>query len=334
MLRYRILTLFLLIQTVFLISCNKCKLEPSREVPKSVLLKIDETAKSYVDENGNHFYAGAFKSIQDTLLFKLPMKAGEKYQIYCARSQPVYDTDMYLLTSELDTISKALFYPPFLTEMFFLPVTTGDYYLGLKLNDSYNQDLRYKLYFEKCEEKNYTFCNKNWEGRGNWESIHEQSIKYSCSDSKNIKWLKLLQPIKRNSKISFTVRTENDSIPSVGFAFANNYELIDNGKFQGKLPKNGSYFNFNDTTSFRMVYARKGLANGYISAILNTDKVNPQEGIKFEIVRVAFSNHQVYINGQPLDYTLATENYNRFYLMIEDVSENDVFFENFKIEEI
>lgn len=334
MFKYRILTLTLFTQMLFHFSCEKCELDPSNVTTKSVLLEIDENAKSYVDENGNHFYSGAFKSIQDTLLFKLPMKAGAKYQIYCSRSEPVYDVEMYLLNSELDTISKALFYPPYLTEIFFLPVTTDDYYVGLKLDDSYNQDLRYKLYFEKCEEKNYSFSEKNWEGRGHWQNINKQTIKYNGSKSQNIKWLRLIQVLKSNSKISFTVRTENNTIPSVGFAFAYNYELIDNGVFQEKLPANGSYFNFNDTTTFRMVYARDGLANGYISATLNTNDVNPKRGIKFEIVKVGFSNHQVYINNKPLDYTLATKNYKHFYLVIEDISKSDVYFEDFKIEEI
>ncbi len=334
MLIHRILTLGLLIQILFLFSCNKCELEPSKQIPDAVLLNIDENAKSFVDENGNHFYSGAFKSTQDTLLFKLPMKADEKYQIYITRDEPIYDVEMYLLTSELDTISKALFYPPYLTEMFFLPVTNDNYFLSLKLADSYNQDLRYKLYFEKIEENYYSFSEKNWEGLGHWEIVNEHSIKYNCSESKNIKWLRLVHNVKYNSKISFTIRTENNSIPSVGFAYSGNYDMIERGLFQEKLPQNGSYFNFNDTTSFRMVYIRDGFANGYIYASLDIENINPQEGIKFEIRRADISNHKVYINNQPLNYSLATKNYSHFYLMIEDKNQNDVYFENFKIEEL
>ena len=83
-----------------------------------------------------------------------------------------------------------------------------------------------------------------------------------------------------------------------------------------------------------MVYNRNGIPGSYIYAILNTENVNPKEGIKFEIAHVDDSNHQVFINNKPLNYSLATYNYNRFYLIIEDISENDVFFENFRIEEM
>ena len=319
----------------FLSSCNNCELDSTKSKKmKSIYLEMDEAENSYVDKSGNHFYSGAFESIQDTLLFKVSMDAGAKYQIYYTGSEPVYDVQMYLLNSDLDTISKALFYPPYLTEMFFLPTKTDNYYIGLKLSDSYNQDLRFKLYFEKCQDKNYTFCDKNWEGLGDWENLNKQTVKYNCSASQNIKWLRLIQTIKPNSKITFTVRTETNIIPSVGFAFACNYELTESGVFQEKLPRQGSYFNFNDTTSFRMVYNRNGIPGSYISAVHNAKNVNPTKGIKFEILHVDDSNHQVFINNEPLNYTLATYNYNRFYLIIEDIGESDVFFENFIIEEI
>ena len=316
-------------------SCSECELD-STESKKlnSILLEIDEAENSYVDEIGNHFYSGAFNSIQDTLLFKVSLKSGCKYQIYYTGPEPVYDVDMYLLNSNLDTISKALFYPPYLTEMFFTPAATDIYYIGLKLSDSYNQDLRFKLYFEKCEDENYSFCDKNWEGSGHWENLNEQTIKYNCSASRNIKWLRLIQAIKPNSKISFTVRTETSFIPSVGFAFAGTLELTKQGVFQEKLPQQGSYFNFNDTTSFRMVYNRYDNPGSYIYAFLNTKNINPIEGIKFEIVRADNSNHKVYINNEPSNYVLATYNYSQFYLVIEDIGESDVFFENFRIEEI
>lgn len=319
----------------FLSSCNNYELDSSESKKmKSILLEIDEAENSYIDKSGNHFYSGAFESIQDTLLFKVSMEAGVKYQIYYTGPEPVYDVQMYFLNSNLDTISKALFYPPYLTEMFFLPAKTDIYYVGLNLTDSYNQDLRFKLYFEKCQDKNYSFCDKKWEGLGDWKKLNEQTIKYNSSASQNIKWLRLIQAIKPNSKITFTVRTETNIIPSVGFAFAWNYELTELGRFQEKLPRQGSYFNFNDTTSFRMVYNRNGIPGNYIHAILNTKNVNPKEGINFEIVHVDDSNHQVFINNEPLNYSLATYNYNRFYLIIEDISESDVFFENFRIEEM
>lgn len=327
--------IFLIILTYFLSSCNNCELDSTESKKmKSILLEIDAAENSYVDKSGNHFYSGAFESIQDTLLFKVSMEAGVKYQIYYTGSEPVYDVQMYLLNSNLDTISKAIFNPPYLTEMFFVPAKTDIYYIGLKLSDSYNQDLRFKLYFEKCQVKNYSFCDKNWEGLGDWKNQNEQTIKYNSSASQNIKWLRLIQAIQPNSKISFTVRTETDIIPSVGFAFAGTYDLTERGVFQEKLPRQGSYFNFNDTTSFRMVYNRNGIPGNYISAILNTENINPKEGINFEIVHVDDSNHQVFINNKPLNYSLATYNYNRFYLIIEDISESDVFFENFIIEEI
>lgn len=319
----------------FFYSCKKCELDLSKPDKKeSILLKIDETENSYVDQNGNPFYSGVFKSIQDTILFKVPMEAGVKYQIYCSRSEPIYDVQMYLLDSNLDTISKALFYPPYLTEMFFIPANSDNYYVGLKLSDSYNQDLRYKLYFEKIEENNFSFCEKNWEGLGHWESTDEQTIKYNCSESQNIKWLRLIQAIKPNSKISFTVRADTNNIPSVGFAFAETYELLESGRFQEKLPRQGSYFNFNDTTSFRMAYIGKEFTDGYIYAFLDAKNVNPKEGIKFEIVPIENAHYRIYINNKPLNYTFATYSYTRFYLIIEDISQSDVYFENFKIEEI
>lgn len=297
-------------------------------------MEMNDAENSYVDQNGNHFYSDAFKSIQDTILFKVPMEEGVKYQIYCSRSEPIYDVQMYLLNSDLDTISKALFYPPYLTEMFFIPANSDNYYVSLKLSDSYNQDLRFKIYFEKIEENSYSFCEKSWEGLGHWESINEQTIKYNCSESQNIKWLRLIQAIKPNSKISFTIRSDSNNIPSVGFAFAETYELVERGRFQEKLPRQGSYFNFNDTTSFRMAYIGKGFTDGYISAILYAGDVNPKEGIRFDIVRIENDHYKIYINNKPLNYTFLTYSYNRFYLIIEDISENNVYFENFKIEEI
>ncbi len=315
-------------------SCVECEPETNNTERKSILLEINDAANCYVNDDGNNYFSGAFTSIQDTLLFKVPMEIGAKYQIYFTHSEPIYDIQMYLLNSELDTISQARFYPPYLTEMFYVPAKTADYYIGLKLSDSYNQDLRFKLYFEKFKESNYSFCEKNWEGVGHWEKQNEKSIKYLSSDSKNIKWLRLLHSITPNSKISFIVRSETNTIPSVGFAFAQNYHLIERGQFQEKLPAEGSYFNFNDTTSFRMMYIRNGLSDGYIFASLDLENIDPKNGIKFEIVPADPTHKQVYINNNPTDYTLLTEYYSRFYLIIDDISQNDITFEDFKIEEM
>lgn len=325
--------ILLLMAVTSLYSCKKCELNPSKlDKKESIPLEMNEINNSYIADNGNHFYSGAFESIQDSILFKVKLKSGEKYQLFCTRiGQSFPDIRMQLLNSDMDTISDALAYPH-LTELFFTPVKTDDYFIVLSLSESYNQNLRFKLYFEKCKSSDYSFGEYNWEGKGDWEELNSNSIKYNCSESKNIRWLRLRSRVSSTSKISFTVRSESDSIPSIGFAFSKNYELAQWGEFQEKLPELGTYFNFNDSSSFRMMYLTNGASN-YIHGSLDLPNINAKSGIKFEIVPIDF-HQQVYINGIPINYSISTHSYNRFYLLIEDINQSDIIFDNFKIEEI
>ena len=165
--------LFLVAISFLALSCQKEKVDPIPEpvLDEGILLEINEGENFYIGETGNHFYSNSISHENDSTLYKLKIKTGVKYHIYCLK--PDFKESyikMVLLNSEREIISESTNQDG-KVEIFFTPSVDENLYLVVTIGFDVIKPIEYNLYFEELTPADLSFVGYNWETSGNWKVI-------------------------------------------------------------------------------------------------------------------------------------------------------------------
>lgn len=322
--------IFLLAIAAVVASCSKDDIDSLLKNHQSIPLEINTDFNTYQSPDGDNFYRNAFSDKNDMHVYKLSLEAGKKYHVFCIQKNLlITNMEMYLLNSEMDTISKSQMLNN-IPEIFFTANKTTDYYLITKLNGDFNQQLSYNIYFESCAPVNYSFFGKNWSGTGKWTGLNETAISFKGHDTGMMRWLKLDSDLPEFPEIVFTLKSDTKtSMPSIGFVFNASENMMNWGDFQEKLPQSGVCFNIQTNSTYRKITFENG-GMGFQYGEIDIPNLDLQSGVNVKIIYDYPFNRLVYINNTPVGYVSNVKNH-KFFLIIEDFGHDEIRIENLQM---
>lgn len=310
------------------LSCQKDKVDPntSTNLRESILLEISPDQNSYIGATGNHYYTHIFTHKNDTNLYELKIKKGVKYHMICVQPDLVStNIKMELKNSK----GKLLYYSVNFegkTEMVFAPDTDENLYLWVTLNNGTSESLKYNLYFEESNPADFNFMNLNWGASGNWKAINSQTLEFTCSDTREFRWIRLNSTIPDNVDLSFTMKSiTKTELPSFGFVLDGSQELKDGGVYTEELPMLGYFYNIIDMGTYKITRFST-TTETHEDGTMNIPNIDINSGININTGRSGTT-----INNVLLWKGINLASKDVFYLVIEDKGFDKITFENIKL---
>ena len=320
---------FLIILAMACITFSCLKDEPTLEKP--VMLEIIEDQTSYIGQNGNHFYTDIFSNDNDSNIYRLKVKAGVKYHLICIQPDQLY-AKIIMVLSDLtgEVIHSSETYEGRPTgskpDIIFTAANDDELYLKVINYGPFSESLHYNLYFEKSITTNFNFSGYTWESTGNWKIINSEILEFTCSDSREFRWIRLDSNIPDNVEFSLTMKsTTKTALPTFGFMSQGSYELSNWGDYNEELPAIGSFYNFYEPNTIRTInLVEQGAGFNYQEIDLHT--IDMKKGVDFRI-----SPTQVMVNNVLIPQCINLGVKKPFYFVIKDDGFDKITFENFQL---
>jgi hypothetical protein len=319
--------LIIVVMVCIFFSCNKDDIT----IEKSILLEISEGQTSYIGPTGNYFYTNDFSNKNDTQTYRLKVKAGLKYHLICTQPNQVQVwMTMALSNSKGEVIKRSETYQgkpvndkP---DIIFTAVDNDELFLKVTNYGLYSQSLNYNLYFQKCETTNLNIRGYNWASSGNWKIINPEILEFTCTDSREFRWIRLDSDIPDNIGMSFTVKsTTKTELPTFGFIYQGSTELSNWGDYNEELPATGRFYNFYESNIIRTIDLY-GESASFNYQEVDLQNIEIKKGINFHI-----SPTQVIVNNTLILQGINLGVKKTFYFVIEDDGFDKITFENFQL---
>lgn len=308
-------------------SCSKDDIT----LEKSILLEINEGQTSYIGTTGNYFYTNDFSNKNDTETYRLKVKAGLKYHLICTQPDQIQVwMTMVLSNSKGEVIQSSETYlgkpvrdKP---DIIFTAVDDNELFLKVTNYGLYSQSLNYNLYFQKCETTNLNFSGYNWESSGNWKIINSEILEFTCSDSREFRWIRLDSNIPDNIGFSLTMKSATKTeLPTFGFVFQGSTELSNWGDYNEELPAIGSFYSFYEPNTIRTIVLY-GESASFNYQEFDLQNIDMKKGIDFQI-----SPTQLMVNNTIIPQFINLRAKKSFYFVIEDDGFDKITFENVQL---
>ena len=308
-------------------SCHK----DETTLEKPVMLEIDEGQTSYIGQNGNHFYANIFSDKNDSNIYRLKVKAGVKYHLICTKPDQLYAYIRLVLSNSKEKVihsSETYEGRPVggKPDIIFTSADDDELYLKVINYGPFSESLNYNLYFEKCTTTNFNFSGYTWESTGAWKIINPETLEFTCSDSREFRWIRLNSTIPDNAEFSLTMKsTTKTELPTFGFIYNGSYELSNWGDYNEELPATGSFYNFYEPNTIRTINLY-GDAASFNYQEIDLQNIDMRNGVVFRI-----SPTQVIVNSTVIPQCINLGVNKPFYFVIEDDGFDKITFENFQL---
>lgn len=321
---------FLIVVTIACIHFS-CQKDNENLVEQPVVLEINEGQTSYIGQNGKRFYTDIFSDDNDSNLYRLKVKAGEKYQLFCVQPDQLYTyLIMVLSNSDQEVIYSSETYEGrpvgSKPDIIFTAAKDEELYLKVIHYAPSTKSLLCNLYFEKCATTDFNFSGYTWQSTGEWKIINTEILEFTCSDSREFRWIRLDNEIPENVELSLTMKsTTKTNLPGFGFIYNGSIEMSNWGDFNEELPSTGIFYNFYEPNTIRTVefYGNAGSMNYQEVDLQDIDMKN---GVNFSITPT-----QVRVNNTAIPQCVFRGVKRPFYFVIEDKGFDKITFERFQL---
>lgn len=297
----------------------------------SILLEISEGQTSYIGTTGNYFYTNDFSNKTDTQTYRISVKAGVKYHLICIQPDQSQTWITMVLSNSMGEViqsSETIEGRPVgdKPDIIFTAVDDNELFLQVTNYGLYSQSNNYNLYFQKCETINLKFSGYNWESSGYWKIINPEKLEFTCTDSREFRWIRLDSNIPDNVGFSLTIKSATKTeLPTFGFIYQGSTELSNWGDFNEELPATGSFYNFYEPNTIRLIELY-GESASFNYQEVDLQNIDMRKGIDFNV-----SPTQVMVNNTIIPQCVNLGVKKTFYFVIKDDGIDKITFENVQL---